>query len=210
MLTLEVKARDAKSSTEELRKSGATPAVFYGRGQEATAIAVNSQELEHVYREAGQTSVVTLQGLGEHVDALIHEVQFHPVTGKLLHIDFYVLEKGKKVTIEVPLEFEGVAPAEKAGHILVKTMHAIEIEVAPAELPHTLAVDLTKLANVGDRILAADIALPPSATLVTEGDEIVASITEFHEESAEIAPAPETIITTAKPEAAEAAEKKEE
>jgi len=51
---------------------------------------------------------------GEDKDALIHDVQFHPVTGRLLHADFYVLEKGKKIKISVPLEFEGAAPAEKA------------------------------------------------------------------------------------------------
>jgi large subunit ribosomal protein L25 len=115
-----------------------------------------------------------------------------------LHADFYVLEKGKKIKIDVPLEFHGVAPAEKAGHILVKALHEIEIEVAPAELPHHLVVDLTKLANVGDHIVASEIALPPSAVLITSGEEIVASITEFKEEKEEITPAPETIITTEK------------
>jgi large subunit ribosomal protein L25 len=126
-------------------------------------------------------------------------VQFHPVTGALLHADFYVLEKGKKITISIPLEFEGTAPAEKAGHIITKVMHEIEIEVAPQELPQHLTVDLTTLVNVGDHVLVGDIKLPPSATLSTSADEIVASVTEFVEESAEIPTAPETEILTAKP-----------
>ncbi|MBI5457463.1 50S ribosomal protein L25 [Candidatus Kaiserbacteria bacterium] len=198
MLALEVKPRVENESADTLRKLGAVPAVFYGPKEAATPISVDARKLAHVWREAGETTIVTLKGLGEDKDTLIHDAQFNPVTGALLHADFYVLEKGKKIKIKVPLEFEGVAPAEKAGHIVVKALHEIEIEVAPAELPHHLSVDLVKLENVGDHITAAQIALPGSASLITHGEEIVASVTEFKEEKEEITPAPETIITTEK------------
>ena len=200
MLALEVKPRVANESADTLRAHGAVPAVFYGPKEAATAISVDARKLAHVWREAGETTIVTLKGVGDDKDTLIHDAQFHPVTGSLLHADFYVLEKGKKITIKVPLEFEGTAPAEKAGHIVVKALHEVEIEVAPAELPHHLVVDLTKLATVGDHITAADISLPQSATLITNAEEIVASVTEFKEEKEEIEPAPETEILTAKPE----------
>ena len=198
MLAIEVKPRVENESADTLRKNGAVPAVFYGPKEAATPISVDARKLSAVWREAGETTIVTLKGLGEDKDTLIHDAQFHPVTGQLLHADFYVLEKGKKIKIKVPLEFEGVAPAEKAGHIVVKALHEVEIEVAPAELPHHLVVDLLKLANVGDHITAAQIALPPSASLITHGEEIVASVTEFKEEPVEITPAPETVITTEK------------
>ena len=190
MLTLEVKARDSKESPEKLRKQGFVPAIFYGRAEEATPISVDAQKFDHVLREAGQTSVVTLKGSGIERDTLIHDVQIHPVTGKPLHADFYVLEKGKKITIKIPLEFVGAAPAEKAGHIVVKALHEIEIEVAPQELPHNLPVDISKLEQVGDHILASQIKLPPSAQLKSGADEIVVSITEFKEEKLEEKPAP--------------------
>ena len=199
MLTLEVTSRDKKLTAEDLRKKGSIPAVFYGPKESATAIAIDARRLEHVWKEAGETTIITLKGIGEDKDTLIHDAQFHPVTGKLLHADFYVLEKGKKIEIAVPLEFVGHAPAEKLGHIITKVMHEIEIEVAPAELPKHLEVDLALLANVGDHILASDIKLPPSAELKTAKDEIVASVTEFKEESVEIVPAPETVITGEKP-----------
>ncbi len=195
MLALEVRPRAAKESADALRARGVVPAVFYGPKEKATPIAVDARKLEHIWREAGETTIVTLQGVGEDKDTLIHDTQFHPVTGRLLHADFYVIEKGKKIKIKVPLEFVGTAPAEKAGHIIVKALHEIEIEVAPAELPHHLSVDLTKLGNVGDHLTASDISLPGSASLITHGADIVASITEFKEEPVEIAPAPETIIT---------------
>lgn len=206
MLALEVKSRDAADSADALRKQGVVPAVLYGPKEKATPIAIDTQKLEQLWKKAGETTIVTLTGVGEDKDTLIHDAQFHPVTGKLLHVDFYVLEKGKKVKIKVPLEFTGIAPAEKAGHIVVKTLHEIEIEVAPQELPHNLPVDLAVLKSVGDHIVARDIKLPPSALLVASPDEIIASVKEFKEESAEVAPAPETVIISEEKKAAEAAQ----
>lgn len=191
---LEVKGRDAKESAEVVRSAGAVPAVFYGPNESATSIAIDVRELEKIWKEAGETTIVTLKGVGEDKDALIHDAQFHPVTGKILHVDFYVLEKGKKVKISVPLEFVGTSPAEKAGHIVVRALRSVEIEVAPQELPHKLSVDISILESVGDHILARNIPLPGSASLVSSADDIVASVKEFKEESVEIAPAPETVI----------------
>ncbi len=200
MLTLDIEPRKTSDSPVALRTKGVVPAVFYGPKEGSTPIAVDSRKLEHVWKAGGQTSVITLEGVGDKKESLIHDVQFHPVTGRLLHADFYVLEKGKKIKINVPLEWVGQAPAEKAGHIVVKALHEVEIEVAPAELPHNLAVDLSKLENVGDHITASQITLPPSAALITDAHEIVVSVTEFKEEAVEITPAPETVITTAKTE----------
>jgi len=194
MVTLEAKARDVKESANALRKHGIVPAIFYGPKEESTPIAVNSLELERVWREAGETTIVRLKGVGEEKDALFYDVQVHPVTGKLLHADFYVLEKGKKITLSVPLIFEEAAPAEKAGHIVVKALHEVEIEVAPQDLPHNLPVKLSSLEKVGDHIMASQIPLPASATLITDPNEIVVSIKEFKEEQEEVTPPPETEI----------------
>jgi large subunit ribosomal protein L25 len=189
MLTLEVKERDLTTSPARIREAGLIPAVLYGPKEAPIAVSIDERRLQQVWREAGHTAVVTIAGAGESKETLIHEVQAHPVSGRLLHADFYVLEKGKKVRIAVPLEFAGQAPAEKVGHIVVKALHQLEIEVAPADLPHKLEVDLGRLENVGDRVLASDIVLPASASLITNGEEIVASVTEFKEEK-EAAPAP--------------------
>ena len=182
MLTLEVKGRDSKVSNDDLRAKGAIPAVFYGPKEKPQSIVIDSKQFERVFKEAGETTIITLKGVDGDKETLIHDVQLHPLTDKPLHADFYVLEKGKKITISIPLEFEGVAPAEKLGHIIVKAMHEVEIEVLPAELPQHLAVDISKLESVGDHVLAKDIKLPPSAELKTDAEEIVVSITAFVEE----------------------------
>ncbi len=200
MQALAVKPRDIKESPEMLREQGVVPAVFYGPKEKSTPISVDAKTLERIWREAGETTIVKLTGAGDEHDTLIHDVQLHPVTGVLLHADFYVLEKGKKIKLKVPFEFVGVAPAEKAGHIIVKTMHEMEIEVAPQDLPKSLSVDLSKLEKVGDHITAGQVPVPASASLITHAEEIVVSVKEFVEEKVEITPAPETVITTgAKP-----------
>lgn len=185
MLELEIKSRDSKESNESLRAAGAMPAVFYGPKEDSTPIAINTQVFERLFKQAGETTIIKLKGVGDEKDTLIHDVQLHPVTDKPLHADFYVLEKGKKIEIKIPLEFVGSAPAEKSGHILVKALHEVEIEVLPAELPQHLDVDISKLENVGDHITAKEIKLPPSAELKTDAEEIVASVTAFVEEKIE-------------------------
>src|SRR3990167_5789885 len=132
IVKLEVSPRDSKESAELLREKGSVPAVFYGPKEASTPVAINGRKLASIWKEAGETTIITLTGAGEDKDTLIRDVQTHPVTGALLHADFYVLEKGKKITINIPLEFEGIAPAEKAGHVISKALHEIEIEVTPA------------------------------------------------------------------------------
>ena len=221
MLALEVKPREASESVDILRSQGAVPAVFYGPKEGATAISIDALKFDRVWKEAGETTVIQLKGVGDVKEILIHDVQFHPVTSVPLHADFYVLEKGKKIRIKVPLKFVGVAPAEKAGNIVSKALHEIEIEVAPAELPHNLPVDVSNLANVGEHITAAQIKLPPSATLISHAGDIIVTIIEFKEEKIEepVAPvaaegAPVAVETVAGAEAgapkAEAADAKKE
>lgn len=204
MLELAVQARDANASAEDMRAGGVMPAVMYGPKEAPIAIAINTREFERTFREAGETTLVKLKGVGEDKDTLIHDVQLHPVTDAPLHADFYVIEKGKKVTLNIPLEFVGAAPAEKLGHIVVKALHEIEIEVAATEIPQHLEVDLSKLENVGDHIVVSDIKLPASAELQTAADEIVASVTAFVEEKEEV-PAPAAAEGAAAPAAESAA-----
>lgn len=182
MLELEIKSRDSQESNDTLRSSGRIPAVLYGPKEDSTPVVIDSKVFGKLFKEAGETTIIKLKGVGDDKDTLIHDVQWHPVSDIPLHADFYVIEKGKKIEISIPLEFVGVAPAEKAGHIIVKALHEVEIEVTPAELPQHLEVDISKLENVGDHITAKEIKLPPSAELKTDADEIVVSVTAFVEE----------------------------
>ncbi|MBI4068299.1 50S ribosomal protein L25 [Candidatus Kaiserbacteria bacterium] len=178
MISLPVTKRDGKQTADALRKSGVMPAVFYGPKETSTAITIPLPAFERLWRESGETTIITLTGVGEPKEVLIQDVAEHPVTGTPLHADFYVLEKGKKIEIAVPIEFEGIAPAEKEGGVVVKVLHEIEIKVTPAELPQHLTVDVSKLEKIGDHITVAQVKLPLSAELITDPEELVVSITE--------------------------------
>ncbi|MGB8815936.1 MAG: 50S ribosomal protein L25 [Minisyncoccia bacterium] len=189
MLTLKVEKRDVKTSPDRIRKEGILPAVFYGKKEKSTSISVNFADFEKIFKEAGESTVVHLDGNGIDVDVLIHDVNSDPVTDKVRHVDFYAIEKGKKLEIAVPLEFIGVASAVKdLGGVLVKVMHEVEIEALPKDLPHGLKVDISGLINFESVILAKDIMLPEGVILKIKPEEVVASVYEPKEEVVEAAP----------------------
>lgn len=196
-MELAVTKRDIKQNLGVLRKQGVLPAVVYGRSEESTPISVNRKDFEKVFRAAGESSVITLTGLGDAKEALIHEVSVHAVSGVPLHADFYAIQKGQTVTVSVPLEFEGVSPAVKdLGGILVKVMYEIEMEVLPKDLPHAITVDISKLATLDDQIKIADLSLPSSAIITLDADEVVAMISVAKEEEEETAPMDLSAIET--------------
>ncbi len=185
-MELAVTKRDIRKKPKSLRAEGVLPAIVCGRSEKSTPISVNYKAFERVYKAAGASSVVTLTGLDADKSTLIQQVDVHPVSGALLHADFYAIEKGQKVTVSVPLEFEGVAPAVKElGGILTKVMHEIEIECEPAELPHAIRVDVSKLATLEDQIKVSELVFPKSAKVSVDGDEVVAMISVAKEEPVE-------------------------
>lgn len=187
MINLTVEKRNKKDSPEFLAKTGKIPAVFYGKKEASTTIAVSKAEFKKVWREAGESSIVHLSGEGIDLDTLIFDVALNPVTDQPIHVDFYAIEKGKKLEISVPIEFIGVAPAVKdLGGILVKVLHEIEIEALPKDLPREIKVDIKSLLTLDSQILAKDLVLPEGVTLMTKPEDVVAAIAEAKEE--EVAP----------------------
>jgi len=189
MLTLTAEKRDLTQDVNSLRKAGRLPAVFYGPKEKSTPVTVSTKDFIKAFRQAGESSIIILKEGNEEHETLIYDVDVHPVTGAPRHADFYVIEKGKKVKVHVPLVFEGVSPAVKdLGGILVKVMRELEIEASPKDLPHELKVDISSLSELTSVIMAKDIKIPASVTLVAHAEEIVASIAEAKEEVEEVKP----------------------
>ena len=189
MVTVTAKKRDTKENLNKLRRSGNIPAVFYGPKQESTPISLDYIQFNKIISESGESGVISLVGdAGEH-DALIHDIARDVVTGKIIHADLYVMEKGKKVRVNVPVEFIGISPAVKdLGAILVKVMHEIEVEALPKDLPQMFEVDISKIIDLDSHIAAGDLKLPNGVDLVTGAEEIVALAKMAKEEVEETAP----------------------
>ena len=184
MLTLDIKKRDMKVGADTIRNSGSIPAVFYGPKETSTPIIVDSIAFKKAWKKAGSSSVIILKDeKGNEHESLIHDVDVHPLTDEPRHADFYVIEKGKKVRVAIPIVFEGVSPAVKdLGGILVKVRRDLDIEAAPRDLPHNVVVDISKLALLTDVITAKDISLPNGVEVKIGADEVIASIAVAKEE----------------------------
>ena len=183
MLTIKANQRDKSVNLEKLREEGNVPAVLYGPKQENISILIAENELLKVYGEAGESSVISLkEGANEH-EVLIHEIKFNPVTGRPIHVDFYAIEKGKKITVSLPLEFIGESNAvEILGGSLVKVIHELEVEALPKDLPQHLEIDISVLVDFESQIKAGDIKLPEGVELGIEADEVIALVKAAREE----------------------------
>lgn len=181
MTTLEITARKAKESVN----IGSIPAVFYGKKITSTPIAVSKINFKKVLSQAGESTIITLKGEKD-FDALIHDVQFDPVTDEPVHVDFYVFEAGQKIEVEVPLVFEGVSPAVKdLQGILVKVIHDLPIKAEPKDLPHNIIVDISSLVDFESVIVAKDLKLPKGVELTIDSEDVIASMAEPKEEPEE-------------------------
>ncbi len=187
MFTLEIKKRNPSEKLDALRESGMIPAVFYGKKAESTPLTISSAEFSKVYKAAGESSIVHLKGDGMDVQAIIHDLDLHPVTNRVRHVDFYVFESDKKIKVDVALQFIGVSPAVKDfGAVLVKVVHSLEIEALPKDLPQHLDVDISSLVDFKSTITAGDIKLPSGVTLAVPATEMIASVYEPKEEVEEV------------------------
>ncbi len=183
MYTLNVEKRTPADSVKALMNKGFIPAVFYGPKEPSTPIAVSQVEFTKVWKKAGESSIITLKVGGEEHDVLIHDLDFHPLTDAVRHVDFYVIEKGKKLTVDVPISFTGTAPAVKdLGGILVKVAHEIKIKAMPKDLPREISVDITALSELTSVIKAGDLKLPQGVEPAHNSEDIIASVAVAKEE----------------------------
>lgn len=188
MLILEAQKRDIfGKALKAKREEGLMPIVIYGsREKESGHFFVNLRDFEKVWKQAGESTVITLKTPEGDKDVLCYDVARHPVGGQALHADFYVVEKGKKVEVAVPLVFEGSSPAVKElGGTLVKVVHEINISALPKDLPHEINVNIGALIKLDSQITIADLVLPSGVEVLDDEEEVVAMISAEREEEPE-------------------------
>jgi len=170
----------------KFRKEGKLPAVLYGKGKEAVHFFVNAKEFKKIYKEADEATFVRLDGEGSSTEALIHDTAFDPVRGEPVHVDFYMPDMSKPIVASLEIVFDGIAPAVKEhGGILVKVVHEIELEALPKDFPHEIKVDMSKLQNIGDKIVAGDIPLANGVKITIPADTVIALVKAQVEEKEE-------------------------
>lgn len=214
MQTFDLKAQKRTvtgKKVKTIRSEGLVPGHIFGHNIESVNVQANSREFVKVWHEAGETGIVNLDVEGKVEPVMIRSVAQHHVTSSPLHVDFYKVNMSEKVTVNVPLEIIGEAPAveQKVG-LLLTPVTEIEVEALPSDLPESIQVDVTTLAGVGDAIKVSDLKIDASKIEVkTDNELVVANIgelvtKEMEEAEAELEAATEAAAETQEGEEAKA------
>lgn len=181
-----------KGAARQLRLGGRIPAIIYGHGREPEVLSVSAAEFERALIGRDAESTVIDLAIGDaSVKALIREVQRHPVLPTIMHVDFYEIHAGEKVSLEVPIHLIGSPDGVRnGGGVLDQVLREVEILVLPTDIPDRLDVDVTAL-RIGQSLHVSDLSIPnaevltdPEATVCTvvaprvEEEPVVAAVAE--------------------------------
>ncbi len=163
--------------THTLRTEGRIPAVLYGFEVEPQNITLDRNELERLYREAGESTVVTLSVDSAEHNVLIQEIQRDPVSDLIIHADFRRIDMSQKVEASILLTLAGEAPAVKElGGVIMRTLEEVDVLALPSALVRELEVDISALATFDDVIRVKDLTAPAGIEILTEVETAVASV----------------------------------
>ena len=163
--------------TKELREKGLIPAVLYGKSIDSVSLVVGTKNFLKTYKEVGLSSMAELNVGKEKYLVLIRDIQRDIISHQITHIDFYQPQLKEKITINVPLVFEGEAPAVKEfSGTFVSNMKEVEIKGFPMDLPHDIKVDISSLKTLEDTITIDDLSLSNKLEATQDGHSIIASV----------------------------------
>jgi len=186
-----------------LRRQGVTPVHVFGHGIKSLALQCDTVELRHALTEAGKTRLIGLKTgkAKKPTSVVVREIQKNPLTGELLHVDFYQVKMEEKIRVDIPIITVGEAPALKhKENILVHELNILHVECLPDNIPQDIEVDIGSLTEADDMIRVKDIVLDRKITVLNEPEQVVVRISaqplEGIEEEAveEVAEAPEAAV----------------
>lgn len=191
MVQLSAKARNTTLTPRKLRATGAVPCVVYGSELKNLQIECDHMPLHKAFVKAGESTLIELDVDGKKIPVLIKDMSFDPVSGREVHVDFYAVDMKKEIDASVPVRFEGEAPAVKElGAIFVSSHDHVRVRCLPADLPHELTVDISKMAAFHDAVKVSDIKLPKGVKAMEGPDTVLATVQEPRKEEVIVAATP--------------------
>jgi len=194
-IILQVKKRDLSVKPKYLRVQFLVPGICYGMNKEEIPLEVPYQACRKMYENAGTNTIIKLEGEGipEDLNVLIQDLEYHPVTNKIEHIDFLRVDMNKPVYATVPLTFIGVSPAVlELGGTLTHHKHEIEIKCLPKYLIHDLQVDVSPIIDFHTSIHIKDLIVGEGVEIIDSPDDVVA--TAVRQTVEEVAPKEEVAV----------------
>ncbi len=161
----------------KLRQAGFVPGILYGEKLSPLPFSVKAKDLKKIYGESGKTMVIDFELSGENQETqkyrvLFKDVQVHPVTDHVLHIDLYQIPS-HKITVKVPLVFVGKSEAESQGGILIKNHKELTVSGLADKLPKEITIDISALKKIGDQIKVKDVPVLKDLEIKEGLDEVI-------------------------------------
>lgn len=177
---------------KKLRKEGILPANVYGKKIKSESVQVDLKEFEKVFKEIGETGLLTLKVDDKEKPVLIHNLQLNAKTDEILHADFLQVDLKEKVEAEIPVELTGESPVEKQGiGTVVQYINEIKVEALPTDLPEKFLVDTSELTEVEQMVMIKDLKYDKEKVEIKSAlEEIVAKVEPPQKEEVVEAPAP--------------------
>ncbi len=212
-LTIEVNRREAtgKSANRRLRREEMIPAVVYGGGKEPISIQVPRKTLIDLFKSGGSENRIFLLKLadtGQSRHAMIRDMQIHPITRKVEHVDFMRIDMAKRIRVRVHVTLEGVAYGVRTeAGLLDFVTREVEVECLPTAIPQEIKVDVTDV-RVGQHLEVKDLKLPAGVKLLEDEDRVIVSVAHAKVEAE--AAAAGTEVAVAEPEVIAKGKKEED
>ncbi len=179
-LKLKVDARKLIGrKVKQLRAQGILPANIYGKRLKSISIQLPLKDFAAVFKQVGETGILELVVNKETKTrpVLVHHVQQHPVSDEILHVDFRQVDLTETVTVSIPVEISGEAPAITKGGVLIQLINQVEVEALPADLPDKFTLDVSKLEKIGQGFSLKDLKVSAKVKLLADNlEELVVKI----------------------------------
>jgi large subunit ribosomal protein L25 len=167
-----------KGDSRKMRAAGRIPAVAYRRAGEAVSLSVDPDELNRLRVKAalGWNSPLHIEVEGGKAIplALLSDVQRHPVSGALLHVDFVIVDASDEVTVRVPVQVEGRSAGETVGGRIDILAREVALRCKPEQIPQRVLIDVTPM-EIGDKVMMQKLPLPAGVRVATDRDTPVVS-----------------------------------
>lgn len=177
-VTVRLREQTGKNANRRLRAAGEIPAVVYGGSADSAAIRVDGKLVLGLIREGGENAVFLLQleGTSQTRHTMIRDLQWNPLTGALVHIDFQRVKMDQEVQVSVPIEVVGVPEGVRnEGGLLEFITREVSVVCLPGDIPVSIELDVSPL-HIGQHVGAGELVLPDAVTLNDEETKVIASV----------------------------------
>ena len=191
-ISLDVTTREVLGKkVKALRRTGVTPLHLYGRGAPSRALQADTATVTKVVNHVGHNMplYLTVAGSREQNLVFVGQVQHHPLTNRILHVDFYRVDVSEKMRVDIPITLVGEAPAVRFHHgMLMQAMHQLSVECLPMEMPERIEIDISVLEELDQAIRVSDYTPEPGVTVISDPEDLIVRVSAARTEEEEEAP----------------------